>query len=424
MRIQSTHVKAAITGTLLIAGTYSMSALAYINQIDPTLDTLSHQQLFELQETSQLAEDIWGRLTSEFIRQYESADYAQALVTAKVAYDLAENSFGPNDVNTADSMLKLGIVSEALGNTTLAKEHLLGALVILEDTLGPNHVDVAVVLTNLANVFFEENNVEESERYHTKALKIRQQNLGPKDPAVAQSMYNLAVLYDDVKDYDRAAVLYENSLEIWYETLGADHPYVANALNNLGNVYVVKGEFDLAAQLHQHSLSIRRNIYGDEHPEVARSLINLASLYVKESDYNHAEPLYREAVKLSEKLFGPSHPQVAMLLYSLANVYHIQGRMDLDNSAQNEKVAAVIYDTAVATGDVKKVAYVPSRKTAQAYFNRALPLYERALAIFDNSIGSDHPAITAMLNELAMLYKSIGEFKLAEQMMARMGQAH
>lgn len=423
MRNPSTFLKAAVAGTLLIAGTYSVSALAYINRINPLLDTLSHGQLAELQETSQLAEDIWGRLTSEFITQYESADYAQALVTAKVAYDLAEKSFGPNDVNTADSMLKLGIVSEALGNTAVAREHLLGALIILEETLGPNHVDVAVVLTNLANVYFEENNIEESEKYHTQALKIRLQNLGPKDPAVAQSMYNLAVLYDDIKDYNRAATLYENSLEIWNETLGSEHPYIANALNNLANVYVARGDLTLAAELHQHSLSLRRKLYGNEHPEVARSIINLASLYVKENNYSKAEPLYREAVRLSEKLFGPSHPQVAMLLYSLANVYHIQGRMDLSGSKQD--LASNVGSTAMLLeGDVKKVAYAPDEKTAQDYFNRALPLYERALAIFDSSIGSDHPAITAMLNELAMLYKSIGEFKLAEQMLARLSHTH
>ena len=413
MSIQTKVAKLTVAGAIAFVFTcgFTTPSLAFINQLDPALDTVSYKRLLDLQETTNLAEDIWSKLTNEFVSQYESGNYAQAAITAQVAYDLAEKSFGPNNVNTADSLLKLGIVTDTLGDTGKAKEYLFGALSILEDDLGDAHIDVAVVLTNLANIYFEEGNNTKSEEFHIRALKIRQENLGANDPTVAQSMYNLAVLYDEVQDYDKAANLYEKAIEIWYGTIGQNHPHVANALNNLANVYVAKGEYDIATQLHKHSLAIRRQIYGNNHPEVARAIINLASLYVKVNDYDSAQPLYEEAVSLSEKLLGPTHPQVAMLLYSLANVYHIQGRMD--HNARNKPVTD-------SDGNLQKASLTRQDDSNNPYFMRALPLYERALAILDTSTNGDHPAINAMINEMAMLYKSIGKNKMAEQMQARL----
>jgi tetratricopeptide (TPR) repeat protein len=414
MSITSRIVNSTTAGLFIVASTFSTASFAYSNQIHPYQKFFTSNQLTELQETVKVAEDIWASLTSEFVSQYESGQYEQAAVTAQTAYDLAEKSFGFDNINTADSLLKLGIINDSLGNTAEAKEDLIGALTILDEQLGPDHLDVAVVLTNLANVYFEEGNNAKSESYHLQALKIREKKLGTHDATVAQSMYNLAVLYDDMQDYDKAAGLYNKSIDIWKDTLGTNHPYVANALNNLANVYVVKGEFKRATELHKQSLTIRRKVYGNNHPEVARAMINLASLYVKENDYDDAQKMYEQAVALSEKLLGPKHPQVGMLLYSLANVYHIQGRMRLEKNTN-----------AGESGEIQKAAYTGGtgkvqNSKAQAYFKRALPLYERALAIFDKSMDSDHPALTAMLNELALLYKSVGKNKKAERVMLRL----
>jgi tetratricopeptide (TPR) repeat protein len=193
-------------------------------------------------------------------------------------------------------------------------------------------------------------------------------------------------------------------------------------------------------------LSVRRSLYGDNHAEVARSLINLGALYVKQSAYDKAEPLYVEAVHVAENLFGPQHPQVAMLLYSLANIYHIQGRLakaesqhltkdktnDTNPTAVSQSIAKASSQTTQAlktTLETTKVsAKLPIKtkleKSAQIKFKQALPLYERALKILDSSMGGQHPAVTAMVNELAMLYKSIGDTTNAQKMQARLSSIH
>ena len=381
------------------------------------------QQDSRLNETVNTAQEIWDRLTEEFVEFYDSGQYARATASVRSAYQLSMAVFGPNHINTADSMLKLGILAETLGDTKTAKTQMQNSLKILETQLGPNHEDVAVVLTNLANVYFEDNEPELSKQYHMRALTIRRQVYGEKDANVAQSLYNLAVLYDDLLDYDKAVDCYEHAINIWNVTLGPVHPYVANALNNLANIYMAQNKLDKAEILHTRSLAIRKLIYGPVHAEVARSLINLGALYVKENAYEKAKPVYREAVAVAEKLFGPSHPQVAMLLYSLANIYHIQGRMDL-NEEQQLTTQKVNFNQ--ATTDAKEItSHINNlHHSSQEYFAKALPLYERALEILDNTIGADHPAMSAMLSELALLYKSVGKINKAEQLQVRLSHIH
>jgi len=405
---------------------YSQSDKAFVNP--------DENQLEQIYETRSIADNVWNELTNEFVTVYEAGNYAQAAAVAKHAYDLAMANFGKDHVNTADSMLKMGIINQTLGNIDAAKQYMLDAMAILKVKLGPYHEDVAIVLTNLANLYFEQNQPQQSEIYHKQALEIRVRALGENDPAVAQSMYNLAVLYDDEKKYQDAARLYQSALEIWNTNYNGVHPYIANALNNLANVYMAMERYDDAIKLHKQSLAIRRTIYGENNAEVARALINLGALYVKQSAYDKAEPMYVEAVHVAEKIFGPDHPQVAMLLYSLANIYHIEGRMAKAESQQVSAVKDGMTPVANSSGaqsmaKATKVSVNTSvraklEKSAQTKFKQAVPLYERALAILDTSMGGNHPAVTAMINELAMLYKSIGENSKAKEMQARLSSDH
>jgi tetratricopeptide (TPR) repeat protein len=49
----------------------------------------------------------------------------------------------------------------------------------------------------------------------------------------------------------------------------------------------------------------------------------------------------------------------------------------------------------------------------------AEPLYRRALAIWENSLGPDHPNVASALNNLARLLKATNRFAEAEPLMRR-----
>src|SRR5262249_37175494 len=56
---------------------------------------------------------------------------------------------------------------------------------------------------------------------------------------------------------------------------------------------------------------------------------------------------------------------------------------------------------------------------AQRQYARAEPLYRRALAIAEKSVGPDHPAVAATLNNLAELYRDNGQYAEAEPLYRR-----
>src|SRR5204863_258971 len=54
-----------------------------------------------------------------------------------------------------------------------------------------------------------------------------------------------------------------------------------------------------------------------------------------------------------------------------------------------------------------------------AQYSAALPIYQRALAIFEKALGSDHPSVATGLNNLAELYRNQGNYEAALRLQQR-----
>ncbi len=81
---------------------------------------------------------------------------------------------------------------------------------------------------------------------------------------------------------------------------------------------------------------------------------------------------------MREALLGPDHPDVASSLDTLGAIYRAQGKYAL-----------------------------------------AVPVYKRALAIYDQAFGGNHPDVAISLNNLGSLYLDQGQYELAELLLKR-----
>jgi len=381
-------------------------AVASVNQL-PTLTT-QQVDIQSFHETTGLAETLWADLTNRFIAHYEKGDYQNALFVARRSYNIANKNFGLNDVNTADALLKLGIINQTLGNLGEAEEHFLAALHILEEQLTPNHPDLAVIMTNLGNVYFESKHPELSEKYHQQALKIRKNAFSADDPAIAQSTYNLAVLYEDQKKYEQATIFYQQAISLWSASLGPAHPYVGSALSNLSGIYNIQGKHKKATNILLRMLVLKKSVFGSRHEEVAQTLISLGTSYLEQGEYNPASRAYEEALSIAQHVLGSSDPQLALLMYTLANIYHTQARIEEQKMQSQTPLGTNI----IRTGNSSAPAGIAQRKTA--LFAQALPLYEKAAEILDDGENATQPALDVVLTELAILYKEIGNTDMAQ----------
>lgn len=372
-----------------------------------TLTTQLQADIQSFHETTALAETLWSDLTGHFITYYEKGDYQHAFFVAQRIYDIANKNFGSNNINTADALLKLGIINQTLENLSEAEDHLQRALFILEKQLNPNHPDLAVIMTNLGNVYFELQRPELSEKYHQQALYIRKNTFSENNPVIAQSIYNLAVLYEDQQRYEQATIFYQQAISLWSTSAEPTHFYVDNALSNLSNIYSIQGKHEEATNILQRALTLKISVFGERHEEIARTLISLGASYFAQGEYNPASNAYEEALSIAQHVLSSSDPQLALLMYTLANIYHTRARIEEQKTHhQIPKSSAIsVSNNTVPTNPAQ-------RKTA--FFAQALPLYKKAAKILADGENETQSALDIVLTGLAVLYKEIGNTDMAQ----------
>jgi CHAT domain-containing protein/Tfp pilus assembly protein PilF len=312
------------------------------------------------------------------VRLRSEGKYRDALPIAQRVAAAAEKLFGPDSVETAFYLNRLGLLHGDLGQYAQAEPVYRRCLQIREDKLGKDHPLVATSLNNLAFVYSNLGEYAKAEPLFRRGLQIQERQLGANHLEVATTLNNLAAMYNEQGEEVKAEPLYQRSLGILQANLGKDHPQVADSLNNLALVYQHLGQYAKAEPLFQRSLAIGESKLGKNHPQVAITLGNLATLYWELEQPKKAEPLLLRSLQISEDNLGKGNPRIAAILHNLAAIYQDLGE------------------------------YV-----------RAEQLLQRSLEITENQLGKDHPDTARCLNNLAYLYKTLGEYAKAEPLFRR-----
>jgi tetratricopeptide (TPR) repeat protein len=299
--------------------------------------------------------------------------YPQAQPWLEKAKEIAEQRFGDEHPDVANSLNNLALLYKYQGRYDEAETLFLQALDMKKKLLGDEHPDVASSLNNLAYLYNAQGRYDEAEPLNLQALDMYKKLLGDEHPDVAISLNNLAGLYNAQGRYDEAETLLLQALDMKKKLLGDEHPNVATSLHNLAHLYRDQGRYDEAETLFLQALDMKKKLLGDEHPNVATSLNNLAGLYRDQGRYDEAETLYLQALDMRKKLLGDEHPSVATTLHNLALLYNNQGRYD-----------------------------------------EAESLYLQALDMRKKLLGEEHPDVATSLNNLAVLYDYQGRYDEAE----------
>jgi CHAT domain-containing protein/Tfp pilus assembly protein PilF len=417
--------------------------------VAPSLVSLTHAQ-----------EDHWKELDTRADELYKKGKYEDALAAAQDELRLSEATFGPESLNLATALNRLGKVYESLNSMSEAtaalqralaiREKALGSdhpdvaeslcwlahtsweqgkyadaeqmyrrsLAIREKALGPDHPDVAESLDGLAEVYSVKGRFDEAEPLYRRGLAIREKTLGPEDPEVAQSLMFLGQIMSGYhRKYPEAELLFRRALTIDEKALGPDHPDLADALSELGRLYQEEGKYAEAEPLFQRAMAV---LLRSQHPFLAGALKELATLYEAEGKYPSAEPLLKQAVAIEEKVFGPNNMRTANAYSLLAQLYQYEG---------SNRQAEPLFQNALAIYEKElgpEHPYVASARKdlARLYQDEgkyldAEPLLQQALATYEKALGTEHPSVAAALGRLAALYDDEGKYAKAEPLAER-----
>lgn len=128
--------------------------------------------------------------------------------------------------------------------------------------------------------------------------------------------------------------------------------------------------------------------------------------YASQGRYEVAVPLCKQALEDLEKKTGHDHPDVATMLNILALVYRW---------GAGRGCRAPVHQRASLTKCRCSVWFLRD----QNKYKEAAYLLNDALAIREKTLGKDHPAVAATLNNLAVLYGKRGKYKEAEPLCKR-----
>ncbi|HMB67822.1 MAG TPA: serine/threonine-protein kinase, partial [bacterium] len=185
---------------------------------------------------------------------------------------------GEDDLATADSRFKLGVLTYETGEANAARAEVRRVLEVQRRHLAPGDPQLAITLNDLGWILSEVDSLDAAEASLMEALRIREAVFGPDDPAVAETLTNLGAIAYNRGELDDALEKYQRALIVRRSALGPEHALTGYSLQNLGTVFEVRAQVDSADAYYRQAITVLEQALGPDHPERAVGLENLARL--------------------------------------------------------------------------------------------------------------------------------------------------
>lgn len=346
-------------------------------------------------------------------------DHANAQAALEHSLALQEAAYGPEHVEVASALHRLGVFHFYCGALSTAEPLYLRALALREKLLDANDFDLAMTYLGLGQLLRLKEDLERAEPLLLQALAILEKVSEPALDEMSNVLNELALLQQARGDFQNAAATLRRSIAI-KEKLADNAVSLGFGLNNLGELHRIQGDYLEAERLHLRALVLRKKAFGPEHRDVAQSLNNLALLQQAMNNLPKAEEFFQQALAGWEKSLGPEHPEVAVALYNLGRLYERTG--NFDKVIPLEERALAIREKAFGPEHPTVAQSTSSLATVQARMGNmadAERLTAKALAVREKTLGSGHPDVANSLCNLAHLYWLQDDYDRAEPLYMR-----
>ena len=246
-------------------------------------------------------------------------------------------------------------------------------------------------LNNMVSALYEKGQYESAIMQAKKALELIQSVKGSHALDATKNMDQLALLYKSQAKYQESEAFYLQSLAIKEKVLGIDDLDVAEALENLAVMYqhmrsygTTKLKFEMLNPgkkinlLLLRSLAIREKKLGVDHIDLVPTLNNLAKMPALIGASDTSIDLYARVLRIVEKTKGSEHLELVAALKNLASAAEFRDKFINDENSHTTQSQVLVKEKIVQADAIFKERYNTAR------------LYERALAIQEKWLGSNH----------------------------------
>lgn len=385
-----------------------------MSEFEPALALL--QEADEAQRRSPSPEDPGGLMYSFWVARCLAGlgrlEEAEALFAGYVQY--IEGWKGPE---AGELITLLGVHGDHLqrmGRYGPAEQAFVRAIALAEP-----HDWQAEVLNRYAQLLREMGRFPEGLQAMRDLEALQGRLFGPDSPEAATAIFGQANALNSLGDFAGAKVAYERSLAIYEASYGPDHPFVAAALTSLATLLQELGDFDQAVPLFERAVLVYEAAWGANSQYTGLAINNLAQVRFATGELQEAHDLFWRAFEVLGGSLGMDHPQVTSVRGNYAGLLRSIGQHEDARDLLRECVAA---STRRLGADNIETAKYLSRLADTLYYTHEWAAsarhYERAIAIVEGALGSEHPDLVGHRQELATTYALLGQRKKARAQMA------
>jgi len=234
---------------LLNVDCITASMMIYKNALDVRLECFGRENL----QVAVAHEDL---AYATYVNEYSTGKFDEARKHAHSSLQILSRHLPKNHLLLASSKRVLALILEEIAidnqdrtvEKALLKEaeelHLF-ALDLAIQSFGESNVQTAKHYGNLGRLYQTMQRYQEAEKMHLKAIQIKESLLGLEDYEVALSVGHLASLYNyDMEQYDKAEQLYLRSIKIGRQLFGPSYSGLEYDYRGLIQVYQMTTNFE------------------------------------------------------------------------------------------------------------------------------------------------------------------------------------
>jgi tetratricopeptide (TPR) repeat protein len=368
-----------------------------------------------LDERKQETEALVAALKTLGRAQSKRGRYAEADNAFARAKDVIDRTVPAGDWRQADIRNEIGILRRQQGRYGEAEQEFRAAIALQERFAYRHSFFRSAFLDGLGGVFLDTARYREAEEVVSEALKIEEAATPVRMDTLTKPLTLLASIY-------RQEARYADAIGLLKRTLAMAVPETdrADALNALGVIYSTIGRPNDAEPLLAEALAIRRKVWPADHPLTLETLSNLAEVDLAMARFGDAEAKRRDVLRLIEAREPPQSTAVAVGAALLAKTLNLTGK--LDEAETLSKRAVAIYEDLLGpdhprtSGSVHTLAAIEAQR---GHDREAEDLYRRALAIDERVFGPESSAVANDLVGLSPVLRRLGKYQEARTGLAR-----
>jgi tetratricopeptide (TPR) repeat protein len=184
--------------------------------------------------------------------------------------------------------------------------------------------------------------------------------------------------------------------------LGLEHVDTAISYRNVGRIFLSWGKLDEARSYLRIALTILQTVVGPNHPHTARAMTDYGELLLRSGDLAGAGYFYISALKIFEETFGLNHLDTSLALNNYANIMMDEGKFADAELFLKQALAVRVQQLGLEHQETARTILCIGRLLANQGNPAAKEFFEKALGIFENTVGPQHHVTATCLNELGL----------------------